>query len=318
MILVTGAAGFIGYHLCKKLIKNNHKIIGLDNLNSYYDVELKLARLSNLKKEKKFKFYKIDISKKKKLNNIFKKYKFTQVIHLAAQAGVRYSIYNPDIYLNSNLTGFQNILDLSRLYKIKHLVFSSSSSVYGDQKIYPIKENFNTDFPLSFYAATKKADEVLSFSYSKIYKFPVTCLRLFTVYGPYGRPDMAPFKFTDAAFKNKKIMIHNKGKHYRDFTYVDDVVEAIIRVKNSKPKNNFEVYNVCSSKTISLKYFINLVEKITNKKLRKKYIKKQRGDVIKTYGSNLKLKKNILKKYKFTTLEFGMKKFIDWYKKFYV
>lgn len=318
MILVTGAAGFIGYHLCKKLIKNNHKIIGLDNLNSYYDVELKLARLSNLKKEKKFKFYKIDISKKKKLNNIFKKYKFTQVIHLAAQAGVRYSIYNPDIYLNSNLTGFQNILDLSRLYKIKHLVFSSSSSVYGDQKRYPIKENFNTDFPLSFYAATKKADEVLSFSYSKIYKLPVTCLRLFTVYGPYGRPDMAPFKFTDAAFKNKKIMIHNKGKHYRDFTYVDDVVEAIIRVKNSKPKNNFEVYNVCSSKTISLKYFINLVEKITNKKLRKKYIKKQRGDVIKTYGSNLKLKKNILKKYKFTTLEFGMKKFIDWYKKFYV
>lgn len=318
MILVTGSAGFIGYHLCNKLAAYNQNVVGLDNINSYYDIDLKLARLSELKKQKKFKFIKVDISNKKKLNEIFRKNKFKQVIHLAAQAGVRYSIYNPDVYFKSNLTGFQNILDLSRKYKIKHFIFASSSSVYGDQKKYPIKENFTTDYPLSFYAATKKADEVLSFSYSKIYKLPITCLRLFTVYGPYGRPDMAPFKFTDSAFKNKKIMIHNKGKHYRDFTYVDDVVEAIIKIKNYKPKNNFEVYNVCSSKTISLKYFIRLVEKITKKKLRKKYVKKQRGDVLKTYGSNYKLKKNILKKYKFTKLEFGMKKFVDWYKKFYV
>lgn len=318
MILVTGAAGFIGYHLSKKIIKNKQKVVGLDNINNYYDVNLKLARLSDLKKEKKFEFCKIDISNKKKLNNIFKKYKFTHVVHLAAQAGVRYSIYNPDVYLKSNLIGFQNILDLSRLYKVKHFIFSSSSSVYGDQKTYPIKESFITDYPLSFYAATKKADEVLSFSFSKIYKLPITCLRLFTVYGPYGRPDMAPFKFTDSAFKNKKITVHNKGKHYRDFTYIDDVVETILKIKNFKPKNNYEIYNVCSGKAISLKYFISLVEKITNKKLKKQYVKKQKGDVLKTYGSNFKLKKNILKKYKFTKLEFGMKIFIDWYKKFYV
>ena len=318
MILVTGAAGFIGYHLSKKIIKNKQKVVGLDNINNYYDVNLKLARLSDLKKEKKFEFCKIDISNKKKLNNIFKKYKFTHVVHLAAQAGVRYSIYNPDVYLKSNLIGFQNILDLSRLYKVKHFIFSSSSSVYGDQKTYPIKESFITDYPLSFYAATKKADEVLSFSFSKIYKLPITCLRLFTVYGPYGRPDMAPFKFTDSAFKNKKITVHNKGKHYRDFTYIDDVVETILKIKNFKPKNNYEIYNVCSGKAISLKYFISLVEKITNKKLKKQYVKKQTGDVLKTYGSNFKLKKNILKKYKFTKLEFGMKIFIDWYKKFYV
>jgi len=318
MILVTGSVGSIGYHLCKKLTTNNQSVVGIDNINNYYDVDLKLARLSELKKQKKFKFIKVDISNKKKLNQIFKKNKFKQVIHLAAQAGVRYSIYNPDVYFKSNLTGFQNILDLSRKYKIKHFIFSSSSSVYGDQKKYPIKETFNTDNPLSFYAASKKANEIMCSSYSKIYKIPITCLRLFTVYGPYGRPDMAPFKFTESAIKKKIIKVHNNGNHYRDFTYIDDVVEAIIKLKNKKPKNNFIIYNVCSSKTISLKYFINLVEKKLNVKLKKKFIKKQKGDVFKTFGCNKKLKKNILKNYKFTNLKEGMNNFIDWYKNFYV
>lgn len=318
MILVTGSAGFIGYHVCKKLAISNQSVFGLDNINDYYDVDLKLARLTELKKLKKFKFAKIDISNKKKLEEIFKKNKFKQVIHLAAQAGVRYSIYNPDVYFKSNLTGFQNILDLSRKYKIKHFIFSSSSSVYGDQKKYPIKETYNTNNPLSFYAASKKANEIMSSSYSKIYKIPITCLRLFTVYGPYGRPDMAPFKFTEYAIKKKTINIHNNGNHYRDFTYIDDVVEAIIKVKNTKPKDNFVIYNVCSSKTISLKYFINLVEKKLNIKLKKKFIKKQKGDVFKTFGCNKKLKKNILKNYKFTNLQRGMNNFIDWYKNFYV
>ena len=318
MILVTGSVGFIGYHLCKKLIVNNKRLVGIDNINDYYDVDLKLARLADLKKLKNFKFFKIDISNKKKLNYIFKKYKITKVIHLAAQAGVRYSIYNPDVYFQSNLIGSQNILDLCNKYNIRHLVFSSSSSVYGDQKKYPIRESDNTDKPLSFYAATKKANEILFSSYSKIYKLPITCLRLFTVYGPYGRPDMAPFKFTASALNNKKITIHNMGKHYRDFTYIDDVIEVIMRIKSLKPRNNFQVYNVCSSKTVSLKYFISLIEKITKKKLKKKYIKKQKGDVIKTYGSNLKLKKDVLKNYKFTSLEDGIKNFINWFKNFYV
>ena len=320
MILITGVAGFIGHHTAEFFLKKNINIIGIDNMNDYYDINLKKSRLQLLKTKykKKFKFVQLDINNYKKLNNLFIKFKIKKVIHLAAQAGVRYSIFNPNVYLNSNIIGFYNILDISKNHKIKHFLFSSSSSVYGDQKKYPIQETDETSKPLSFYAATKKTNEVLSHSYSKIYKLPISCLRLFTVYGPLGRPDMAPFKFTKAALENKDIKVYNNGIHERDFTYVSDVAKSIYRIAN-KPtnKNFFQILNICSSKTIKLMEFIKLIEKLTNKKINKKFIKKQKGDVIKTFGNNSKLKK-IYKMNKFVSVEEGMKKFIDWYIKYHV
>ena len=214
-ILVTGCAGFIGYHLSKKLIKNpNYHVFGLDNLNNYYDVKLKRDRIVNLKKTKNgFKFSKIDICNKNKLNIFFKRHKFNYVFHLAAQAGVRFSIQNPKTYFNTNISGFFNILECCKNHNIKHLIFASSSSVYGATNTFPLKENSDTDHPLSFYAATKKSNEVMAYAYSNIYNLPCTGLRFFTVYGPYGRPDMALFKFTKAILNNKKIELYNKGEH---------------------------------------------------------------------------------------------------------
>lgn len=320
MILITGVAGFIGFHLADKLLSQNINMIGIDNLNDYYDVKLKKDRLNNLRSryKKKFNFLKVDILNKKKLEKIFKKYKIKKVIHLAAQAGVRYSIHKPSVYLDSNINGFFNILDISKRNKVKHFIFSSSSSVYGDQKIYPIKETEESSKPLSFYAATKKTNEILSYSYSKIYKLPISCLRLFTVYGPFGRPDMAPYKFTKAAFENKAIDVYNNGKHERDFTYVVDVANSIFKMIKKTPKKNFyQTVNVCSSKTIKLMNFIKIIENYTGKVITKKFVKKQKGDVVKTYGSNNQLKKltNIKR---FTPVKIGMKKFIDWYVKYHV
>ena len=320
MILITGTAGFIGYHTAEFFLKKNIKIFGIDNMNNYYDINLKKDRIKLLKKKykKNFKFIKLDINNYKKLNNLFKKFKIRKVIHLAAQAGVRYSIYKPNVYLDTNILGFFNILDISKKYKIKHFLFSSSSSVYGDQKKYPIKESVETSKPLSFYAATKKSNEVLSHSYSKIYKIPVSCLRLFTVYGPFGRPDMAPFKFTKAAVENKNIQVYNRGIHERDFTYVTDVAKAIYKLSNKPPnKSFFQILNICSSKTIKLMDFIKLIEGLTNKKINKNYVKKQKGDVIKTFGDNSKLKK-MTRINKFISVEKGMKYFVDWYTKYYV
>ena len=320
MILITGVAGFIGYHTAENLLKKNKTIIGIDNLNDYYDISLKKDRLKNLKKKykKNFIFMKIDITNQKKLKNLFKKFKFKAVINLAAQAGVRYSIYKPSVYLDTNINGFFNILDISKNYKIKHFIFASSSSVYGDQKKYPIKETDETSKPLSFYAATKKTNEILAHSYSKIYGMRVSCLRLFTVYGPYGRPDMAPYKFTKAAYEKKTIKVFNNGKHERDFTYVTDVADSIVKLINKEPKKTFfQTINVCSSKTVKLMDFIRLIEKITNKKIIKKYIEKQKGDVIKTYGQNKTLKK-LTGKNKFVSIKNGMKKFIDWYTGYHV
>ena len=320
MILVTGAAGFIGYHLCGELLSKKNKVIAIDNLNNYYDIKLKKSRLIDLKKKfkKKFIFFKIDIRNKKKLHNIFKKYNIKVVIHLAAQAGVRYSIYNPKVYLDSNINGFFNILEISKNFRVKHFIFSSSSSVYGDQKKHPIKETAESSNPLSFYAATKKSDEALSHSFSHIYNMPISCLRLFTVYGPYGRPDMAPYKFTKAAIENKPINVHNNGIHQRDFTYVKDVSYSIYKLIKKPPKENyFQIINICSSKTIKLLKFIKIIEKILNKKINKIFIKKQDGDVIKTYGNNKKLKK-LIKIKKFDKIEEGMKKFIKWYMDYHV
>ena len=320
MILITGVAGFIGHHTAEFFLKKNINIIGIDNMNDYYDINLKKNRLQLLKTKykKKFKFIQLNINNYKKLNNLFLKFKIKKVIHLAAQAGVRYSIYKPTVYLDTNVVGFFNILDISKNHSIKHFIFSSSSSVYGDQKIYPIKEIFETSKPLSFYAATKKSNEVLSHSYSKIYNLPITCLRLFTVYGPMGRPDMAPYKFTKAAIENKTIQIYNKGIHERDFTYVTDVAKVIFQLSNKKMnKSIFQILNVCSSKTIKLMDFIKLIERLTNKKINKKFVKRQKGDVIKTYGNNNELKK-ITKINKFVSVEQGMKNFIDWYIKYHV
>ena len=319
-ILVTGCAGFIGYHISQKLLKNKkYNVIGIDNIDNYYDVNLKIDRLSFLKKKKNFQFKKIDISNKKKILNLYNNYKFDVVLNLAAQAGVRYSIENPQKYFNSNLIGFFNILEASRIYKIKHLIFASTSSVYGNNKRFPLKENYNTDKPLSFYAATKKSNEVLAHSYSSIYNLPITALRFFTVYGPFGRPDMSLFKFTKSILTNRHIYLFNKGIHVRDFTYIDDVVECLFRLINKIPNKKipFEVFNIGSENPIKLKSFLNLISSSLNKKPKIKLKSLQKGDVVKTHASVSKLNKKINFKPK-NNLDEGIKLFISWYKKYFL
>jgi|688.fasta_scaffold491215_2 UDP-glucuronate 4-epimerase len=315
-VLITGVAGFIGYHLANHLILKKIKVFGLDNLNNYYDVNLKKKRLRNLKNKfkNKFSFFKLDITNYSKIKKIFSKYRFDYVVHLAAQAGVRFSIYSPSVYHASNIDGFFNILELSREFKIKHLIFASSSSVYGDQLKFPIKENFSTDFPLSFYAATKKSNEIVASSYSRIYNMKITGLRLFTVYGPYGRPDMSPFKFVQKAIFNEKIDVYNMGKHTRDFTYVDDVVKIIFKILKKRTNHKFKLLNISSSKPIKLMGFVKIIENIIGKKIKKNYLKRQKGDVLTTFASNAKLEKIVGKNY-YTNINDGMIKFIEWYKR---
>ncbi len=318
-ILVTGCAGFIGYHLTIQLLKNkNYLVYGIDNINNYYDVDLKKSRLKELRKNKKFSFFKIDIKNLNSLKLNFSKFKYTHVIHLAAQAGVRHSISNPQTYVDSNIVGFFNILEQSKRLKIKHLIFASTSSVYGGSKKFPLKEKYNTDGPLSFYAATKKSNEVMSHSYSHIFKMPITALRFFTVYGPYGRPDMALFKFADAIIKNKKIDLFNKGKHYRDFTYVDDIVSGIIGLINkpSQKEIPFQIFNIGSSKPHYLKKFLEIIERKLNKKAKINFKPFQLGDVYKTHADVSALKKKIGYKPK-TSLEKGIYNFINWYRNYY-
>ncbi len=318
-ILVTGCAGFIGFHLSKLLLSSGQNVYGIDNLNKYYDVDLKKRRLAILKKYSKFKFYKIDVFNKKKLLTNFKKEKYHYVIHLAAQAGVRYSIDNPDQYVRSNLVGFYNILEGCKNTKVKHLIFSSSSSVYGMNKSFPLKENFSSDFPVSFYAATKKSNEVMGHSYSSLYKLPITVLRLFTVYGPFGRPDMSLFQFVKKIKNKKNIYLFNKGNHHRDFTYVDHVVFAIKDIIKKIPNKKipFRVLNIGSSNPVSLKKYVKIIEKILGIKAKKKLLNLQKGDVIKTYAS-LKETKKIIKNYEPTTnINLGIKKFVEWYLDFY-
>ena len=239
--LVTGCAGFIGFHVCKILLEKNYKVLGIDNINNYYDKDLTINRLRILKKNKiNFKFYKIDICNFKKMERILIKLKKFKVIHLAAQAGVRYSLKYPKTYIRSNLLGFWNILELSKKYKAKHFVFGSSSSVYGANKKIPFNEEDSTDNPLQLYAATKKSNEVIGYSYSSLYNIKVTALRFFTVYGPWGRPDMAIFRFTKNILNNKPIDVYNKGNHYRDFTYVKDIARGIISASLRKDKKTFK------------------------------------------------------------------------------
>ena len=316
-ILITGCAGFIGFHLVNKLLDDKKNFIyGIDNLNNYYDRNLN--RLKILKKNNHFNFNKLDICNKAKLNNFFNSNKVDCVIHLAAQAGVRYSIDNPESYFSNNIEGFFNILDISRIFKIKHLVFASTSSVYGNTKKFPLKETDNTDKPLSFYAASKKTNEVMAYSYSNIYKLPITALRFFTVYGPFGRPDMALFKFAKSIISNTKINLFNKGNHFRDFTYIDDIVSGIQKVisKPSQKKIPYSVFNIGSGKPQSLKLFLSIIEKQLSKKSKKVLLPLQKGDVYKTSAdiSSLKRKFNFNPKY---NIYIGIENFIKWYKGYY-
>ena len=317
-IFVTGVAGFIGFHLCKKLLDQKNIVFGIDNLNAYYDVSIKKDRLKILKKYDNFFFKKIDLSKKNKISNIITKNNIKFIVHLAAQAGVRYSIENPQTYFKSNLEGFFNILEISKENNVKHLIFASTSSVYGNNSKFPLTENMTTDKPLSFYAATKKSNEVMAYSYSNIYKLPTTALRFFTVYGPFGRPDMSLFKFTKSILKNKKIDLFNSGNHTRDFTYVEDIVQGISSIIK-QPSSEFVPYNcfnIGKGKPIKLKSFLKLIEKNLGAKAKVKNLPLQIGDVKKTHSSVKSLIKYSSYKPKIN-INKGIKNFVDWYKKYY-
>ena len=328
-ILITGSAGFIGFHYSKYLINKNFKVVGIDNINDYYDKKIKYDRLRILKKFKNFKFFKIDISNFQKIDNLVKKFKIEAIIHFAAQAGVRFSIINPKSYISNNIDGFLNILEISKKNKIKHLVYASSSSIYGMNKKIPFAEKHSASHPISIYAASKRSNELMAHVYSNLYNLPTTGLRFFTVYGPWGRPDMSLFKFIHLKSQNKKIDLYNFGNHTRDFTYVDDVVEIVFKLMKKIPKkiptkklSEFEspapwrIYNVSSSKPRKLKFFIQEIEKQLNQKFRFNKLPLQKGDVEKTSGSmNLTTKKIGFKPNR--KLEYGIKQFINWYKSYY-
>ena len=330
-ILITGSSGFIGFHLTKLLLTKKHKVHGYDSMNNYYDNKLKKARLNILKKFKNFSFTKANIENEKKLNNIFKKFRPQIVIHLAAQAGVRYSIEKPRVYLKSNITGTFNIIEASNKLKVKHLIMASSSSVYGANKKIPFKEIDKTETQLSIYASTKKSNESMAHSYSNIWKIPITMLRFFTVYGPWGRPDMALFKFTKGILKNEKIDIYNKGKMYRDFTYIDDVINGINLLINKIPnhkqlkkyKNDslstvapFRILNIGNTKKVFLLDFIKQIEKELGKKAIRNYMPLQKGDVKQTL-SDTNLLRKITGYNPKTEYKSGIKKFVNWYKDYY-
>jgi|TARA_B110000503_G_C7100579_1_gene393594 UDP-glucuronate 4-epimerase len=317
--LITGCAGFIGFHLSLQLLKKNKKIIGIDNLNNYYDQKLKRDRLKILKSYKHFFFYKESIQSKK-IKKIFSKYKIDNVINLAAQAGVRYSISNPDIYLKSNLIGFCNLIELSKEFNVKHFIYASTSSVYGENKKNKFSEKDTIEKPLQFYAATKSANELIAYSYSNIFKLRTTGLRFFTVYGPWGRPDMSLFKFVKNGLMNKKVEIYNHGKHLRDFTYVDDIVFYVNKILQSKLDEEkripHDVYNIGGGSPIKLMSFVKIIEKKLKITLKKKYLNLQKGDIVRTNANNHKLIKKFKIK-KFTKIERGVSNFISWYKKYY-
>ncbi len=330
-IFITGVAGFIGFHTAMRFLEKGHFVRGLDSMNNYYDLNLKQARLKILKKYKKFSFLKAKIENKKILNKTIINFKPKILIHLAAQAGVRYSIEKPEIYLNSNIIGTFNIIEISKKIKLKHLIIGSSSSVYGANKKLPFKEIHQTDHQISFYAATKKSTESLAHAYSSLWKLPITMLRFFTVYGPWGRPDMAYFKFTKKILAGKKINIYNKGKMYRDYTYIDDIVDGIYKLYNKTPNPKqtkrykydslsevapFRILNIGNTKKINLLTFINFLEKELNKKALKKFLPMQKGDVYSTL-SDTKLLKKITGYNPKTKYQVGIKKFINWYINFY-
>lgn len=324
MYLVTGCAGFIGMHLTISLLKKNKSVIGIDNMNNYYDVNLKKKRLLNLKKFKKFNFKKVDIKNLNSLKKIVKDYKIDYIINLAAQAGVRYSITNPETYFENNIKGFFNILEIAKSKRVKHLVYASSSSVYGASQKKVFKESDNVDQPISFYASSKRSNELMAHSYSYIYGIPVTGIRYFSVYGPWGRPDMSLFIFTKKILSGKSIDVFNKGKMKRDFTFIDDAVNATYKIIHKIPKINrdnkickFKIFNVGGGNTISLINYIKLIEKNLGIKAKKNLKGMQLGDVKATLSNNNDLKSSVKFNPK-TNIKIGIKKFIDWYKSFYL
>ena len=326
-ILVTGAAGFIGFHVCEKLISLKINVVGVDNLNNYYDTDLKKNRLNNLglgnkdldstkNKNKLFDFYKIDINDHLKLEEIFKKHNFSHVIHLAAQAGVRYSIENPKTYIENNIMGFWNIIELSRQFNIEHFIYASSSSVYGSSDKTPFNVNQKTDEPLSLYAATKKSNELIAHSYSNIYDLKTTGLRFFTAYGPWGRPDMAYYSFTKSILNNTQINVFNNGNLKRDFTFIDDIVEGVYRILISQPNYNYKIYNLGNNKSIGLLDFIKTLESLLGEKANIIFMPHQDGDVYETCANI----DPFISEHQFnptTSLEVGLKTFINWYKEYH-
>ena len=330
-LFITGSSGFIGFHVAKRYLDKGFKVYGFDSMNSYYDVKLKRSRLNILKKYKNFSFTKGNLENQKKLNSSINKFKPSIIIHLAAQAGVRYSIKNPKIYLNSNIIGTFNVIECAKKLKIRHLIIGSSSSVYGANKKFPFQEIDKTDRQISFYAATKKSTENIAHSYSSLWKIPITVLRFFTVYGPWGRPDMAYFKFTKNILRGKKIDVYNKGKMYRDYTYIDDIVDGIVKLTNKIPKLNsskkykndsishiapIRTLNIGNTKKVLLSDFISAIEKSLNKKAVKRFLPMQKGDVYSTLSDSSLLRRitgyNPKTKYKD-----GIKKFLNWYLDYY-
>ena len=331
-ILVTGAAGFIGFHLVQRFLDAGHTVVGIDNLNDYYDVNLKKSRLARLENHHRFRFIRMDIADREGIAALFKKEAFELVVHLAAQAGVRYSIINPYAYIDSNLVGFINILEGCRQQKVQHLVFASSSSVYGANTLMPFSAHHNVDHPLSLYAATKKANELMAHTYASLYDLPCTGLRFFTVYGPWGRPDMALFLFTKAILEDQPIDVYNQGNMKRDFTYIDDIIEGVYRVAAKIPVSNpkwqgdhpdpatsfapYKIYNIGNNHPVELIYFIETLEKNLHTKAKKIFLPMQPGDVPATCADVDDLMADVGFK-PATSIEEGIKKFVSWYKDYY-
>jgi UDP-glucuronate 4-epimerase len=327
--LVTGAAGFIGSKVAEELALQGHQVVGIDNLNDYYDPKLKLARLEriaaalNAKQQENFRFIKLDLADRDGMANLFATEQFERVIHLGAQAGVRYSIDNPMAYVDSNLVGMMTVLEGCRHHKVEHLVYASSSSVYGNQQKVPFSENDPVDTPISLYAATKKSNELMAHTYSHLYQLPTTGLRFFTVYGPWGRPDMAPWKFTKAILEGKPIDVYNHGKLMRDFTYIDDIVEGVLRIQDRVPATAgyptqlqtnpfYALYNIGNNQPVALEDFISAIEDAAGVKAQKNYLPMQAGDVYQTYADvkKLNISVNFVPK---TSLNVGIVNFVQWY-----
>ena len=331
-LIITGSAGFIGSSLCLKLLEREDDVIGIDNHNDYYDPQIKEARLARLLKKKNYKHYKIDLSDQKSLENVFKEHKPQRVVNLAAQAGVRYSMENPLAYINSNIVGFAHILENCRYYKVEHLVYASSSSVYGSNTKMPFSEHDSVNHPLSVYAASKKSNELMAHTYSHLYQLPTTGLRFFTVYGPWGRPDMALFKFTKAILEDVPIEVFNHGKHTRAFTYIDDIVEGIVQTLDNPATCNlgwdsnkpdpatsrapWRIYNIGNNKPVQLMDYIDALEKALGKKAKINFLPLQPGDVPDTYASTDNLKKKFNYQPSTSVID-GISQFVKWYKNYY-
>lgn len=330
--LITGCAGFIGFHLSHRLLSGNHTVVGIDNLNDYYEVSLKKARLDILKKYENFSFFKASLEDQNVISKLFSSHSISSVINLAAQAGVRYSLKNPRTYIDSNIVGFLNILEACRHHKVEHLIYASSSSVYGANTKMPFSVHQNVDHPVSLYGATKKANELMAHTYSHLFGLRTTGLRFFTVYGPWGRPDMALFLFTKAILDGNPIKVFNNGKMKRDFTYIDDIVEGVVRLINKKPEPNpnwdgdkpdpgtsyapYKIYNIGNNQPVELLSFINILEEKLGEKALKEFMPLQPGDVPATYADVDDLMRDVGFRPK-TTIEDGIEKFVKWYKDYY-